>query len=331
MKFLKFFSTRLITFILVILIGVTTVFFVPRLMPSDPVENMIARISSRSTITPEEIQHYRESLNDTFGLSGSLIEQYFGFLKKLIVTRDFGPSLTSYPIPVMDLVQRALPWTFGLLIVATFISWIIGNLIGLLAGFKKNKVYSKVLEGIAITLYPIPYYIFALGLIMLFAYIYPIFPLSLTVMDVSWSWESISSILYNSMLPALSLIFVGFGWWVISTKTLSASVAEEEYVNFARLKGLKQNKIMMRYVMPNVALPQITTLALQIGAIFNGALITEILFGYPGLGTLMYTGIIQADYNLIMATISISIFAVTVVTFIIDMLYPLLDPRIRHS
>jgi len=331
MKFFKFFLTRLITFFLVVLIGITTVFFVPRFMPSDPIENMIGRISARSTITPEEIQHYREALNDTFGLSGSLAEQYFGFLKKLIITHDFGPSLTSYPTPVMTLIQRALPWTFGLLIVSTILAWIIGNLIGLLAGYKKDKIFSRILEGIAITMYPIPYYIFALILIMVFAYIIPIFPLSMTITDVSWSWKSISTIIYNSILPALSLVFVGFGWWVISTKTLSSSVAEEEYVNFARLKGLKQNTIMLRYVAPNVALPQITILALQVGAIFNGALITEILFGYPGLGTLMYTGIIQADYNLIMATISISIFSVTIVTFIIDILYPLLDPRIRHS
>lgn len=332
MKFFKFLGTRIVTFILVIMIGVTTIFFVPRFMPSDPVENMIGQmISKQSNMTPEAIQLYRESLSDTFGLEGSLGEQYVGFLKKVFITGDFGPSLAAYPTPVMDMVRRAIPWTLGLMLTSTLISWLLGNFIGLLAGFRKNKWYSKVLEGMAVFLYPIPYYVFALALIMLFCYVIPVFPLSMTLDNLAFNWSTVGTILRNSILPALSLILVGLGWWVISTKALTTSVAEEDYVNYAKLKGLSQQRIMMRYITPNVALPQITTLALQIGGVFNGALITEILFGYPGLGKLIYTGILQADYNLIMGTITISIISITIATFVVDIIYPFLDPRIRNT
>ena len=129
----------------------------------------------------------------------------------------------------------------------------------------------------------------------------------------------------------MSLILVGFGWWVISMKTMVSNANEEEYVKFARLKGLREGRIMRRYVMPNVMLPQVTSLALQIGGIFNGALVTEILFGFPGLGSLIYQGILQSDYNLIMGTITISVISVALTTFVIDLLYPFLDPRIRYS
>lgn len=330
--FYKFLLSRVITFVLVIFIGMTTVFFIPRLMPSSPVEAFIGRLTSKSAfLEPAAIESMRNTLNELFGLKGSIFQQYVGFIKRVIFTHDFGPSFSQYPTPVNEMIGRALPWTMALLLISTIISWLIGNAIGLLAGFRKEKAYSKTLEAFAIALYPIPYYIFALVLIMLFAYIIPIFPLSANFMGDGFTWEHIKSLVVNSALPALSIILVGTGWWVISMKTLSSGIAEEDYVHFARLKGLKERKIMTKYVLPNAALPQVTMLALQLGSIFNGALITEILFGYPGVGTLILGGILQADYNLIMGTITLSIVAVAGATFIVDFLYPFLDPRVRYK
>lgn len=332
MKFTKFLISRILTFILVIFIGVTTVFFVPRFMPTSPVEAMIGRMMSGSgTMSAEAVEQIRASLNSMFGLEGSVFQQYIDFLKRVMISHDFGPSLSAYPTPVMEMIAQALPWTFGLMLVTTILSWVIGNVIGLLAGFRKEKAYSKILEGIAIIIYPIPYYIFALVLIMVFCYLIPVFPLAFVVQGKGFSLDHIGSILYNCFLPGLSLVLVGFGWWVISMKTMVGNANEEEYVRFAKLKGLREGKIMRSYVMPNVMLPQVTQLALQIGGIFNGALVTEILFGYPGLGSLIYQGILQSDYNLIMGTISISVVSVALTTFVVDLLYPFLDPRIRYS
>lgn len=332
MKFLKFLGSRLLTYVFVIVLGMTAVFFIPRFMPSDPVEAMLGQMMSKSSsMDATSVDAMRKTLNENFGLEGTVGEQYVGFMKRVILTQDFGPSLTMYPVPVKDLIRNSLPWTMGLLLCSTIIAWLIGNAIGLLAGIKKDKAYSKILEGVAMCIYPIPYYIFALVLIMLFAYVFPIFPLSANFNISGFSWENVKTILYNSILPALSLILTGTGWWVISMTTLSRNVNEEDYVSFARMKGLKESKVIGKYVLPNTILPQITMLALQIGVIFNGSLITEILFNYPGIGSLIHRGILQADYNLIMGTITISIFAVATATLIIDLIYPFIDPRVRYG
>jgi peptide/nickel transport system permease protein len=332
MKFLKYLGSRLVTYILVIVLGMTAIFFIPRMMPSDPVEAMLGQMMSKSnSMDPASVEAMRQTLNENFGLEGSLSDQYFGFMSRVILTQDFGPSLTMYPVPVKDLIATSLPWTIGLLGCSTLISWLIGNTIGLLAGIKKDKAYSKILEGVAMCIYPIPYYIFALTLIMLFAYIIPIFPLSANFSVSGFSWENLKTIVWNSILPALSLILTGTGWWVISMTTLAKNTNEEDFVDFARMKGLRERKVIAGYVLPNTALPQVTMLGLQIGTLFNGALITEILFNYPGIGSLIYRGILQADYNLIMGTITISIFAVATSTLVVDLLYPFIDPRVRYN
>lgn len=332
MRFAKFLMSRVFVCFCVIFLGTTIIFIVPRLLPSDPVDAMMAQLASQSGfMEPQAVELIRESLTESFGLEGSNFSQYVSFLKRVVLTRDFGPSFSQYPVPVSELVAKALPWTMGLLMTTTVLSWLIGNAVGLVAGFRKEKLYSRVLESISIVLYPIPYYVFALILIILFAYIFPVFPLATSVRGTGFTWEHVKSIVYNSLLPALSMILLGLGWWVISMKTLAGNVAEEEYVNFARLKGLSERKIMTGYVMPNATLPQITMLALQIGRVFGGALVTEILFSYPGIGMLIYSGIVQNDYNLIMGSISVSIVAVALATLVIDLVYPFLDPRVRYT
>ncbi len=332
MKFLKFLLSRTITFILVILIGITAVFFLPRLMPSDPVESTLATLQANSSsMDAQSVELMRQVLMENFGLTGTLGQQYFNFMKRAVLTQDFGASLSMYPIPVTQLISDALPWTIGLLLTSTIIAWVIGNLIGMLAGFRKDRLSSKIMESVAIVLYPLPYYVFALVLVMLFAYIIPVFPLTTNVMGAPWSWTFIKNLVYNSVLPALSLILIDTGWWVLSMKTITSGIAEEDYITFAKLKGVPPQKIMWNYVAPNAVLPQITMLSLKIGTIFSGAMVTEILFSYPGIGTLIYNSILRSDYNLIIGTITMSILAVSIATFIIDLAYPFVDPRVRYK
>ena len=332
MRFLRFLVARTITFLLVVWIGVTTVFFIPRLLPNNPVDAMLGRVSTQGAfMTPAGAAAMRASLNDLFGVKGSVFDQYVSFLRRVFVSHDFGPSIAMYPTQVSTLIGNAVPWTLGLLLTSTVLAWVLGNLIGLLAGYRSNKATSRILEAVSMFLYPIPYYILALVLLIMFTYVFPIFPISNSIVGDGLSWEHIQSILYNSTLPALSIVIVGIGWWVISMKALASDIAEEDFVQFARLKGLGEARIMARYVLPNAILPQITVLALQLGSVFGGALITEVLFSYPGLGTLTYNAILQSDYNLIMGTISLSVVAVAFAAYVIDLLYPLLDPRIRHK
>jgi peptide/nickel transport system permease protein len=331
-NFLNYLWQRLLTFFVVLFIGISVLFLLPRLMPSDPIDNYLQRLqgSAGQALTGEQVAEIRKALGEMYGIQGSLIDQYFGYLKRVFVSHDFGPSLAAYPKPVSELINLALPWTFGLMLVSTITAWLLGNLVGLVAGFFHNRKFATVLETLGILIYPIPYYIFAFVLIIFFAFLIPAFPLTFVVMPGPVTFQKIVDIIYNSFLPALTLILVNFGWNVLGMKSLAYSTKEEGYVLYARLKGVKPRRIMYNYVARNAILPQITSLALSLGSIFGGALITEMLFSYPGIGMLMRSAISNGDYNLLYGTITITIVAVAISTLAIDLLYPLFDPRIRH-
>jgi peptide/nickel transport system permease protein len=332
MQFAKFLLSRLLTYVLVVWIGVTIVFFVPRFIPGNPVEAMLGRLMSQgTTMEPELVASMRETMTQIFGLEGTLWEQYTSFLKRVLLTRDFGPSLSFYPTPVNTLIARSLPWSLGLMLTALAISWSLGNLIGLLAGYYNRRLSSKVIETTAMVIYPVPYYILALLLVIVFAYIWPVFPFVFLVSGEPGSWQWMKSVAYNSFLPLMAIVLVSLGWWIISMKAMAIDTKEEDFIQYARYRGVDNNKVMFGYVARTAVLPQITVLGLSIGGVFGGSLITEILFGYPGVGTLVYRAILGSDYNLIMGTISISIVAVATATLILDLVYPFIDPRIRYQ
>lgn len=293
---------------------------------------MIGQIQSRSgQMDPAQLESLRRSLRIQFGLEGSLLEQYGSFLWNGLLHFDFGPSLMSYPTPAGEIISTYLPYSFGLLLVSTILAWIIGNIIGLLAGFQKNRRSSRIMEGIAICIYPIPYFIVALVLQIVFAFLLGWFPLQSTINFMGGFGTYISSLLRASFLPAVSLLLVGTGWWTISMKALSSTTAEEDFVLYARYRRLPENKIAKDYVFRNSILPQITALAMSLGGVFNGSIMTEIIFGYPGVGTLIQKAILQADYNMILGCITISIVGISTATLIVDLIYPFIDPRIRYS
>lgn len=332
MKFKTFFLQRILAWALTIWIGVTFIFFIPRMFPSDPVENMIAQMQSRSgNMPPEEMEALRQSLRIQFGLEGSLLQQYGSFLWNGLFHFDFGPSLMSYPEPVTSIIGRNLPYTLGLSLTSTLLGWVIGNFIGLLAGFRKNARSSKIMESIAICIYPIPYFLIALILQIFFAYVLGWFPISTTLLTRGTFWQWLGSLLHASILPALSLLLVGTGWQIISMKSLALTTSEEDFVSFARYRGVSEGRIGMSYVFRNCILTQITALAMSLGGVFGGSIMTEIIFGYPGVGTLIQNAILQSDYNMILGCITISIVAISTATLIVDLVYPFIDPRIRYS
>ncbi|RIK38946.1 MAG: ABC transporter permease [Chloroflexi bacterium] len=332
MQFARFLVSRVISYVLVVWISITIVFFVPRFIPGNPVETMLGRLMSQgTTMEPELVEQMRKTMTQMFGLEGTLWEQYTSFLQRVLVTRDFGPSLSYYPTPVNLLIAKALPWSLGLLLTALAVSWCLGNFIGLLAGYYNRKFTSKMIETTAMIVYPIPYYILALLLVILFAYIWPVFPFVFQVSGQPGSWPWMKSVAYNSFLPLMSIVVVSLGWWTISMKAMAIDTKEEDFIHYARYRGVNDNKVMFGYVARTAILPQITVLGLSIGGVFGGSLITEILFGYPGVGTLVYRAILGSDYNLIMGTISLSIVAVATATLVLDLIYPFIDPRIRYQ
>ena len=328
----SFVAKRVLQYFAVLFIAISITFLLPRLMPVNPVDTYIGELQSRasSTLDPEGIAELRANLEQLYGLNGTFLEQYVDYMRRVIFHFDFGPSFTYFPQPVTGMLANAIPWTMGLLLTATIIAWVLGNAVGLVAGYFHKKRAATILEFVGILLYPIPYYILAIVVLMLFAYIFPIFPLSATFPTGDWSFEKFGRIVYNSLLPGMALVLAGFGWNILSMKALAIATTEEPFVTFARLKGTTHRTRMIGYVFRNALLPQVTALALSLGLIFNGALLTEIIFSYPGIGLIMRQAASQGDYNVLYGAINVSIIAVATAALIIDLLYPLLDPRIRH-
>lgn len=331
MGFLAYVAKRFGLYLAVLFIGLTITFMLPRLMPINPVDGYIGQIQSRAngTLTPEAIAEMRENLEVLYGLRGDIVSQYLSYMKRIIIDFDFGPSFTYYPTPVATMITTALPWTLGLLLTSTLIAWLLGNMVGLIAGYFHKKKAASILEFLGILLYPIPYYILAVSVLLLLAYIFPIFPLSPTFPAGELTLPKIGQIFYNSLLPGITLVLAGFGWNILSMKALAVATTEEPYVTYARLKGASNWTRMTRYVFRNALLPQVTALALSLGMIFNGALLTEIIFSYPGIGMIMRTAATGGDYNVLYGAITLSILAVATAGLVIDLIYPLLDPRIR--
>jgi peptide/nickel transport system permease protein len=335
MRFVRrYLLPRLVQYVLVIFLGITAVFFIPRFTPSNPVHKTIAQLQSQgSYLDPASMDRMVEDLYEMYGLGGSVLEQYSAFWGR-VFTGDFGVSFFQFPTPVKQLIKYSLPWTAGLLLWATLLSWVVGNLIGGLAGYFSRKRWSRTLDAFAMFVRPIPYYIFALALLILFAYVVRAFPIAGGT-DIgrraAFNWPFIVDVLRHAFLPALSMVVLGVATTFQTMKLIVQNVNSEDFVQYAKLGGVKESRIVSRYVIRNAMLPQITNLALSLGQILSGALITEIVFSYPGLGTLLFNAIVTGDYNLIMGITAISILAVTTAILVIDLLYPLFDPRVRFK
>jgi peptide/nickel transport system permease protein len=332
--FLSYLLPRIGQYIMVIFLGVTLTFLIPRLSPNDPVEQQVSRVMmSGSHVSPEEIESMREALTEMYGLEGSDLQQYFAFWGRLL-RGDLGPSLSTFPTPVSRLLAQAMPWTFGLLLFSVLVSWIVGNILGAFASYYHSNGVIRFVDVVSQAVRPIPYYIMALILLATFAYFIPIFPFSGAYPPgarVEFSLSFLLTVMWHSILPALSLITIGVGGWFLGMKSLTSNIISEDYVVYAENAGLRENTILFQYVTRNALLPQITGLALQLGLIFSGALIMEVVFGYPGMGLLTLQAVLANDYTLIMGIALLSIVGVATSVLILDLIYPFFDPRVRFQ
>ncbi len=333
MRFVRrYLIPRLIQYVGVTVLGITMIFMLPRLMPVGPVEKAVAQVMARGTYSdPKAAEETVRALREMYGLDQGLLQQYLGFWRRLF-TADFGPSLVAFPAPVNDLIAASLPWTMGLLFTTTVLVFIIGNLTGGLAGFFSRSRTMQVVDAMAMVLAPMPYYIVALMLIILFAHILPVFPVggAYTIgARIELSRGFVIDVLRHAFLPAVSLVVLGVATTHQVMRLIVQGVREEDYVRYAQIAGVNRWTIFTRYVMRNAMLPQITRFALGFASLFSGALITEIVFAYPGVGLLTYKAILSSDYNVLMGVTTLSIVALTTSTLIMDLLNPLFDPRIR--
>ncbi|NEJ92104.1 ABC transporter permease [Rhizobium ruizarguesonis] len=330
-SYLIFVLKRFGQFLLVVFLGVTITFFVTHLTPIDPVEESIGAITQMGQSDPNAIELMRQSLRELYGMEGSIWQQYVHFWLRL-ATGDLGPSLSAFPTPVSTIILRSLPWTIGLMTVSTIITFVLGNAIGALAGYYRKDMVLKAVSLVFIALLPIPYYILAFVLLIVFGYLWPVLPINGGYemnANLDLSFALVFDILKHSILPALSLIMVGAGSWLIGMRALVSNIITEDYVVFAELGGVPKRKILRSYIARNAMVPQFTGLAMSLGAIFNGTVITEIVFGYPGIGNLLIEAVHAGDYSLVLGLSALSIVGVAAAVFIIDILSPLIDPRIK--
>lgn len=335
MRFVRgYLLPRLLQYVWVIILGITIVFFIPRLAGQDPILEKIAQIQSQgSYLGPAAVKSLIETYKELYGLKGTLFNQYVSMWRR-IFTFDFGPSFFQYPTSVSQLLRTYLPWTMGLLLTSTLLAWILGNVMGAIAGYFSHRHWSKFLDIMVMLIRPIPYYIFGIIILLLFAYVWKLFPAGgggmLGGKKAVFNLSFILDVLYHSFLPALALTVLGGASWFQQMKLLVQNVKNEDFVQYAKAGGVKEQLIVSRYVLRNALLPQITQLTLLLGQIFSGALIIEMVFSYPGIGLLLYMAVTRGDYNLIMGITVLSILTISTAVLILDLLYPLLDPRIRH-
>lgn len=330
--YLVYLAGRLAMLVATVFISITVVFFVPRLVPGHPLDAVFAQMAQMGGAVGREA--IIEEFNRIFGLDRPLWEQYVSFLREL-VRGNLGYSIASFPASVSVMLRSAIPWTVGLLTVTTAVSWVLGTLIGAVVGWRAHR--SRLLQAfvpVALVLYTIPYYILAIILIFLLAFRWPVFPLSggfSVGLRPELSWPFLSDLVRHAALPALSIVLVSLGWWFLSMRSLITGVKGEDYILWAEAKGLSPRRILWAYGFRNALLPQVTGLALSLGHIVGGAMITEVIFAYPGLGWLLYNAIQGKDFPLIQGGVLLIIASVAVANFLIDILYPLIDPRIRYE
>ncbi|MDB5473078.1 MAG: binding-protein-dependent transport system inner rane component [Devosia sp.] len=329
--YVSFVAKRVLQLIAVVVAGISASFFITHLSPINPVDQAVDRITARSSFSPEAIMALRETLTALYGVDEPLLNQFASFWQRLLVG-DLGPSLIAFPTPAMDLVMRALPWTVGLLLFAIIVTWLVGNILGGLAGYYQDNKFLKAFGIATMGLQPIPYYIVAFVLLIVFGYIWPVLPISggfAMNVRVAWTWEFAVSVIQHAALPALSLVLVGIGTWFLGMRALVSNVVTEDYVTYAELAGVDRSRIVSSYVLRNAMIPQLTGLAMTLGGVFSGTVITEEVFNYPGLGSLLIDAVNGGDYGLVLAVSSVSIAAVGMAIFIVDLLYPVLDPRVK--
>jgi peptide/nickel transport system permease protein len=318
--------------LLIVFIAVTINFLIPRAIPGDPIE---AALQTRIAMTGNvdvNVQEVARLYRAKFGLDRPLWQQYLSYWAD-ILRLDLGVSLMDFPQPVISKVRSAVPWTLGLLGVSTLIAFAVGTILGALIAWPRAPKFLHVLVPPFMLLSAIPFFLLAIILISIFAVELRIFPPGggfNPIRIIGFNLPTMLDILYHAMLPALALVLGGIGSWALGMRAMTVSVLGEDFITFGEAKGLPARRIFLWYGMRNAMLPQVTHLAVALGSILSGAVLVEAMFNYPGLGGVLFTAISGKDYFVIQGIVLMLILTLALALFVLDLVYPLVDPRIRY-
>lgn len=326
----KYFRKKIIWFIITFIAAVILNFILPRLMPSDPVAAITGKLTSGMSDASASQQIY-ERYQEEFGTNKPMYEQFFLFCKNAI-RGNFGLSFSQYPRPVSDIIGSAIGWTIALQLPAILVGWLLGNLLGALAAYVR-KGFDKVLLPAFLFMSNVPAFGMAVVLLVVFGVYLKVAPIAggyAFDMIPHMSWDFIKSVISHYQLPFWSIVLISIGGQAVGMRSMSIYELNADYVKYARFLGIKDRKIV-GYVFRNAMLPQVTGLALSIGTMIGGALVAEIIFSYPGLGSTMYAAVTAGDYPLISATTLIITIMVLLANFSLDIIYGFIDPRVKAA
>ncbi|MCC6705743.1 MAG: ABC transporter permease [Thermomicrobiales bacterium] len=307
--------------------SITLNFFLPRLMPGDPANVIFGRFQGR--MRPEEI----EAMRIAYGLSDeSLIKQYFEYIGA-IFRGDFGRSISAFPAPVSEIIRTSLSWTLLLGITALLISFTLGSLLGILGAWKRGGPIDSFVPPFFSFIGAFPYFFLAILALYFVGFQWGLLPLRHAYSDrlsPEWSLEFALNVGKHLIMPAGTIVLVSIGGWILAMRNTMIGTISEDYVTMAEAKGLSDRRVMFRYAARNALLPNITGFGMAFGFIVSGALLTEVVFSYPGLGNQLIIAVRNLDYPLMQGIFLMITFAVLLANLLVDILYVRLDPRVRY-
>lgn len=323
---MKYFTQRVLFFLIALWSAITLNFLIPRLMPGDPAERILMRFGS------EVSESAVEALRIALGLETKkpLLLQYVEYVKNSF-TGNFGISFLYYPVPVKNILAMAMPWTIGLVGLSTLVSFLIGTWLGVIAGWNREKPLGLMLTTLALMIRAFPYFWLAMMVLYVFGFVLKWFPISgaHTTKEFLTGWRFVLNVIYHAILPGTTLVIASLGSWILTMRNNVVAVLAEDYILLAEAKGLSEEKILKDYVMRNALLPSFTAFGISLGFVVSGALLTEIVFSYPGVGYQLYRAAITQDYPLIQAIFFFITLSVLGANLLVDFIYVLLDPRVR--
>jgi len=326
----KYFLNKMVWFLITLVCAFILNFILPRLMPGDPVAVITQRVT-QGMQSQSGVQAVYNQYAELFGTKKPMLEQFILYMKN-VAQGNFGISFSQYPRPVADIIASSIWWTVCLQFPAIIVGWLIGNTLGALAAYLK-KGFDKVLMPVSIFVSNFPAFGMAVILLVIFGVGLKWFPTSGGYgfdMIPNVSWKFMWSVIVHYQLPFWSIVLIAIGGQAIGMRSMSIYELNADYVKYSRFMGIKDRKII-GYVFRNAMLPQVTGLALSIGTMVGGALVAEIIFSYPGLGFTILTAVRGQDYPLISATTLIITLMVLSANFIIEILYGIIDPRIKAA
>ncbi len=323
---------RLGIFFLTIWVAATIIWLIPRLAPTDPIAAMVAGMSSAGGFV-EDSEAIIEGWRERFGLDDPLGVQYVKYLGNL-VTLDFGYSVANFPTPVSNIIGGALPWTIGLLLLAMTLTFLIGNFLGAIMVWTKTPGLIKAIIPLGMVFTSIPAILAGLFLLYIFAFATNLFPTGNSYafgVTPGLNLDFILSVIRHGTLPALSIILVSFGYWTLGMRGMMITVEREDYMHLAKAKGLNPYYVLYRYMIRNAILPQVTAFAITLGTLVSGQILVEYVFQYRGMGRVIYEAILARDFAVIQGGSFIIILMTALAVLVVDLIYPLIDPRISHG